>query len=77
MIKTYKLPPFVYGLDGICKLFNVSRSTAFKLKNGKIAGAVTQHNNIILVDTAEALRLFGVEDAEKYIDPDLFDEAKK
>lgn len=77
MIKTYKFPPFVYGLNGICKLFNVSISTAFKLKNGKIAGAVTQHGNIILVDTVEALRLFGVKNPEKFVDPSLFDEPKK
>jgi len=50
---------YVYGLKGISELFHVSHATAQKLKNGVLKDAVSQQGRILLVDVAEALRLFG------------------
>lgn len=50
---------YVYGLSGIAKLFNCSRTTAYKYKSsGMLDGAVKQSGRIIIVDAEEALRLF-------------------
>lgn len=66
-IDTCKFPPFVYGLQGIMDLFGVSKSTAYKYKNGLLKDAITQNGDIILVDTVKALTLFGVKDAASFI----------
>lgn len=76
-IEPGKFPPFVYGLQGICDLFGVSKSTAYKYKNGLLKDAITQNGDILLVDTAMALKLFGVKDPEKFVsNPDISSEEK-
>lgn len=64
-----KLPPLVYGLKGIQDLFDVSKTTASRYKNTIIKDAVTQQGGKIVIDTAEALRLFGLKTADKLIQP--------
>lgn len=49
---------YVYGIAGIMALFNVSKSTAVRLKNGKIKDAVSQSGRTIITDTDKALELF-------------------
>lgn len=48
----------VYGLDGICKLFNCRESRAQKLKNTIIKDAVSQDGRTIVVDADLAIELF-------------------
>lgn len=59
-LSTSTLPALVYGLDGICKLFNVSRTTAWRMRHGIIKDACTQKGNNIIVNVKLALELFGV-----------------
>ena len=48
----------VYGLDGIAKLFNCSRSTAYRIKkSGIIKDATIQYGRKIIVDVDLALEL--------------------
>lgn len=55
-----KLPAVVYGLKGIMDIFQVSKSTALRYKNGFLRDAVTQNGNVIMVDTRKALICFGM-----------------
>jgi hypothetical protein len=51
---------FVYGLAGIAKLFNCSKTTANRIKqSGKIDKAINQIGNIIIVDVEKAVELTG------------------
>lgn len=51
---------YVYGIDGIAKLFSCSRATASKIKSsGKIDKAVKQYGRKIIVDVPMAIDLFG------------------
>lgn len=59
-LSTTTLPALVYGLDGICKLFNVSRTTAWRMRHGIIKDACTQKGNNIIVNVKLALELFGI-----------------
>ena len=48
---------YVYGLEGIMKLYDCSKSTACRIKrSGMIDPAITQVGNKIVVDTEVALR---------------------
>lgn len=49
---------YVYGLDGIAQLFNVSRVTAQQYKNTFLAPAVSQRGRHIATDVELALELF-------------------
>lgn len=49
---------YVFGLDGICRLFNVSRQTAQRYKDTIIADAVIQQGRKIMVDAEKAMELF-------------------
>jgi hypothetical protein len=52
---------YVYGIPGIAKLFNCSKSTASRIKkSGKIDAAIMQNGGgrIIVVDAELALKLF-------------------
>lgn len=49
---------YVYGLDGIMSLFDCSKSTAERLKKGKIKDACMQNCRQIIVDVEKALELF-------------------
>lgn len=49
---------FVYGYEGVANLFNCSKSHAWKLIHGKIAGACMQSGKKIVVDVEKALELF-------------------
>lgn len=53
-------PPkrYVYGLKGICELFNCAHSTAQHLKDNVITAAVSQNGRKIVVDAELAVRLF-------------------
>jgi len=57
-VENRRLPAQVRGLKGIMELFDVSIATAWKYKNTILKGAVTQNGRVIVVDVAEALRLF-------------------
>ena len=49
---------YVYGLEGIAKLFNCSTATASRIKqSGKIDKAITQIGRKIVVDAKLALKL--------------------
>lgn len=56
------LPPkeeeYVYGLDGICKLFGCSKTVAMRLKNGVIKKAVYQDGRRIMTDPVLARKLY-------------------
>lgn len=65
--KGAKFEPVVYGLNGIMDLFHVSKTTAHRYKEGIIKEAVTQKGNKIMVDTKEALRLYGVKKVENLV----------
>ncbi len=65
--KTGKYPPVMKGLQGICDLFGVTKSTAWKWKNGFLKDACSMQGRKILVDTEYALRLFGVKDSKKFV----------
>lgn len=49
---------YVYGLDGICKLFGCSKTVAMRLKNGVIKKAVYQDGRRIMTDPVLARRLY-------------------
>ena len=49
---------YVYGLKGICDLFNCAHSTAQYLKDNIITEAVSQNGRKIIVDADLALQLF-------------------
>lgn len=48
----------VYGLNGICELFGVSRVTAIRYKNTWLKPAVSQRGKTIITDAGLALQLF-------------------
>ena len=48
----------VFGLDGICKIFNCKMSRAQKLKNTIIKDAVHQNGRTIITDVQKAYELF-------------------
>lgn len=51
---------YVYGLAGIQKIFDCSRSTANRIKqSGKINKAITQTGRTIVIDVDLALKLAG------------------
>ena len=64
-----KLPPIVYGLKGIQRIFNVSKATASRYKDTILKDAVAQQGNVIVVDTKKALKMFGLPDAENVVLP--------
>ena len=68
--KGEKFDSIMYGLEGIMTIFHVSKTTAHRYKEGFLKGAVSQQGNKILVDTEQALRLFGIKDPMKYIKTD-------
>ena len=49
---------YVFGLQGICDLFGVSKSTTIKYKNTWLAPAAKQRGNQIIVHRKTALKLF-------------------
>lgn len=52
---------YVYGIDGIARLFGCSKPTANRIKkSGKIDGAITQIGRKIIVDADKALELAGI-----------------
>lgn len=52
--------PWVYGIDGIAKIFNCSRGTAMNIKkSGIINPAIKQVGRKIVVDVQQALELAG------------------
>ena len=53
-----KLPAQVFGLAGICQIFGVGMSTAQIYKKTWLRPAITQNGRKIIIDTAEALKLF-------------------
>ena len=55
-----RYPRLVYGLKGIQQIFSVSKTTASRYKNTFLKDAVTQQGNKLVIDTAEAFRLFGI-----------------
>jgi len=51
---------YVYGIVGIAELFNVSKTTANRIKqSGVINKAIKQHGRTIIIDAELALSLFG------------------
>ena len=49
---------YVYGLEGICSIFNCRLNKAQELKKGIIKDAVTQHGRKIMVDVDKAIALY-------------------
>ena len=49
---------YVYGLNGVKRLFNVSHATAQRYKDTIIKDAVSQNGRKIIVDVEKALELF-------------------
>lgn len=56
--KTTSPKKYVYGLEGICSLFNCRLNKAQELKKGVIRDAVIQHGRKIMVDVEKALELY-------------------
>ena len=65
--KYSKFEPVLYGLEGIMTLFNVSKTTAHRYKEGFLKPAVTQQGKKIIVDTKMALKLFGVSNVNNLV----------
>jgi hypothetical protein len=56
----------VYGLAGLADLFGCSKTTANRIKqSGKIAEAITQIGNMIVVDAEKALELAGTVNSKR------------
>jgi hypothetical protein len=53
-----KTTHYVYGLNGVKRLFNVSHATAQRYKDTIIKDAVSQNGRKIIVDVEKALELF-------------------
>ena len=52
---------YVYGIDGIARLFGCSKPTANRIKkSGRIDGAITQIGRKIIVDAEKAIQLAGM-----------------
>ena len=49
---------YVYGLKGLCELFDCAHSTAQYLKDNVITAAVSQNGRKIVVDADFAMQLF-------------------
>lgn len=50
----------VYGLEGIAKIFGVSKNQAYRMKkSGKLDGAIKQEGQVIITYKKKALELFG------------------
>lgn len=64
-VKTPVTGRLVYGLKGICELFNVSHLTAQRYKDGIIKEAVKQCGRKIVVDADLALKLFNERRSER------------
>lgn len=62
-----KFPPVMYGLQGVRDIFNVSKATASRYVSTFLKDAVTKNGNVIIIDTAKALRAFGVNDPSSFI----------
>lgn len=62
-----KFPRVMYGLNGICVLFGVSKTTAFKMSKGILKDACTKQGGIMLINTRKALELFGCQHPEDLI----------
>ena len=68
VVQRKTFPAIMYGLDGIMQLFDVSKSTAMRYKNGFLKEAVTQRGNVIMIDVRKALECFGVAEAEQLVE---------
>ena len=68
VIQGKKFPPVMYGLQGIMELFGVSKATASRYKNTILRNAVGQQGNVIIIDTLECLKIFGVLHPENLIE---------
>lgn len=55
-----KLPAVVYGLEGIMSIFHVSKATASRYKNTILKEAIAQNGRVIVVDVAQALKIYGL-----------------
>ncbi len=50
----------VYGLEGIAKIFGVSKNQAYRMKkSGRLDGAIKQEGQVIITYKKKALELFG------------------
>ena len=52
------IPEYEFGLEGIMRIFNCSKSKAQRLKAGIIKDAIDQDQRTIIVDVKKALSLF-------------------
>lgn len=66
-VRGQKFPPVMYGLRGICDMFAVSKATASRYANGILRDAVTKNGNVIVIDTENALRCFGIKNPRTFI----------
>lgn len=55
-----KFPPVLYGLEGIMQMFKVSKATASRYKNTILKDAIAQNGRVIVINTKEALRIYGM-----------------
>ena len=65
-----KFPVRLRGLNGICQLFGVSKSTAIKYSKGILKDAITRQGSVMLINTKKALELFGCQHPEDFIQGD-------
>lgn len=50
----------VYGLDGLAKIFGVSKNQAYRMKrSGKYKEAIKQEGQVIITNKKKSLELFG------------------
>ncbi len=63
-----KFPPVVYGLKGICELFNLkSECTASKWSRTILKDACAKQGKLIVVDVKKAFELFGCLEPENFM----------
>lgn len=54
----YEEGQYVFGLDGICKLFGVGKCTAIRYKETFLKPAISQRGRKIMVNREKAMELF-------------------
>lgn len=68
LVSNKKLPAVEYGLDGIMRIFGVSKSTACRYRRDVISAACVQRGKVIIVDVKKALLLFGCTDVDDFVE---------
>ena len=67
-VKEDRLPATLYGLESVCMLFDVKKTTASKYVNSFLADAVSRgKGKKLVIDTRKALELYGIAFPERLV----------